>query len=106
MLCVCRVSGSRRAQDHTAAARERPVKATAAAEMDALRAAPKGERFDRTYIDREVGVHQAVIELARKAHSSADNAQLKALIEKAQPILERHLERAEEIQKRLGKPTA
>jgi putative membrane protein len=83
-----------------------PVKALAAAEMDSLQAAPKGAGFDRVYIDQEVGVHKAVIDLAEKAHDATKNKELQALIEKAKPFLERHLDRAETLQKKLAKTTA
>jgi putative membrane protein len=83
-----------------------PLKPAAASEMAALRAAPKGAQFDRTYIEQEVGIHQAVLDLAGKAHEAAQNEQLKKLIEQAKPVIEKHLDRAQEIQKKLGKPTA
>jgi predicted outer membrane protein len=74
--------------------------------MAALRAAPKGAQFDRTYIDQEVAIHKAVLDLAGKAHDQAKNEELKALIEQAKPVIQKHLDRAEEIQTKLGKPTA
>jgi putative membrane protein len=83
-----------------------PVQAAATSEMAALRAAPKGPEFDRTYIDQEVAVHKAVLDLAEKAHDQAKNEQLKALIEQAKPVIEKHRDRAEEIQKKLSKATA
>ncbi|HEX2250397.1 MAG TPA: DUF4142 domain-containing protein [Gemmatimonadales bacterium] len=83
-----------------------PVKPAAEAEMAALKAAPKGPQFDRTYIDQEVAIHKAVLDLAEQAHAAAQNQELKALIEKARPVIERHLDRAEQLQKKLGKPTA
>jgi putative membrane protein len=83
-----------------------PVQAAATSEMAALRAAPKGPQFDRTYIDQEVAIHKAVLDLAEKAHESAQNQELKALIEQAKPVIEKHRDRAEEIQKKLGKPSA
>ncbi len=83
-----------------------PVQPLARAEMDSLQAAPKGARFDRTYIDQEVRAHQAVLDLVTKAHDAAQNPELKALIEKAKPVIQRHLDRAQAIQQRLGKPTA
>lgn len=83
-----------------------PIKAAAESEMAALEAAPKGAQFDRTYIDQEVAVHKAVLDLAEKAHGEADNEELKKLIEQAKPVLEKHRDRAEAIQKKLGKPTA
>jgi putative membrane protein len=83
-----------------------PLKPAAQSEMAALKAAPKGSQFDRTYIDQEIGIHKAVLDLAAKAHDQAQNADLKKLIEQAKPVIEKHLDRAEEIQKKLGKPSA
>jgi putative membrane protein len=82
-----------------------PVQAAGKTEMDSLQAAGKGATFDRAYIDQEVGIHKAVIDLAQKAHDETQNAQLKALIEKAKPTLQKHLDRAESLQKTLGKTT-
>ena len=82
-----------------------PIKPAAEAEMAALRAAPKGAQFDRTYIEQEVGIHKAVLDLAEKAHGAAQNAELKKLIEQARPVIQKHLDRAEEIQKKLGTPS-
>jgi putative membrane protein len=83
-----------------------PVKGLAESEMAALRAAPKGQAFDRTYIDQEVAAHKAVLDLAEKAHDAAQNEELKKLIEQAKPVIERHLAMAQEIQEKLGKPSA
>jgi putative membrane protein len=63
---------------------------------------PKGKAWDKAYIDFEVGYHQAVIETATKALGAAQNQELKALIQKAAPILQHHLDRAKEIQGKLG----
>jgi putative membrane protein len=73
--------------------------------MAALRGAPKGAQFDRTYIDQEVAIHKAVLDLAEKAHDQAQNEDLKKLIEQAKPVIQKHLDRAEQIQKKLGRPT-
>jgi putative membrane protein len=83
-----------------------PVQAAAKSEMAALTAAPKGSQFDRTYIEQEVAIHKAVLDLAEKAHDQAKNEELKALIEQAKPVIEKHRDLAEEIQNKLGKPTA
>jgi putative membrane protein len=83
-----------------------PVQAAASAEMSALQSAPKGAQFDKTYIDQEVTIHKAVLDLAEQAHGTTQNAELKQLIETAKPYLERHRDRAEALQKKLGKPTA
>jgi putative membrane protein len=83
-----------------------PLKPAADAEMTALKAAAKGADFDRTYIEHEIGIHKAVLDLAGKAHDAAQNEELKKLIEQAGPVIQKHLDHAEQIQKKLGKPTA
>jgi putative membrane protein len=83
-----------------------PLKPAAESEMAALKGAAKGAAFDRTYIEQEIGIHKAVLDLAGKAHDAAQNEELKKLIEQAGPVIQKHLDRAEEIQKKLGKPTA
>jgi putative membrane protein len=70
-------------------------------EMDALTKTPKGAEFDRTYIDHEVSVHQAVLDLANMARVTTQTAELKALIEQATPVIRKHLDQAQEIQKKL-----
>ena len=82
-----------------------PVAKAGAAEMDALNAAGTGATFDKAYIDQEVTIHKAVIDLADKAHGDAENPELKALIEKAKPTIQKHLDKAEELQQKLGKAT-
>jgi putative membrane protein len=76
--------------------------AQAKAEMDSLDAMAKGKAWDKAYMDYEVTYHQAVIETATKALGAAQNQELKALIQKAAPILQHHLDRAKEIQGKLG----
>lgn len=83
-----------------------PLKPAAQSEMTALQGAAKGATFDRTYIQQEIGIHKAVLDLAAKAHDAAQNADLKKLIEQAKPVIEKHLNRAETIQKKLGTPSA
>jgi len=85
---------------------EDPLKPAAQSEMTALKGAAKGAAFDRTYIEQEIGIHQAVLDLAGKAHDVAQNEELKKLIEQAGPVIQKHLDHAEQIQKKLGKPTA
>src|SRR5688572_1044627 len=67
----------------------------------ALQKTPKGPEFDRTYIDNEVSVHQAVLDFANQARVITQTPQLRALIEKAIPVVRKHLEQAEAIQKQL-----
>jgi putative membrane protein len=83
-----------------------PLKPLAESEMTALKSAAKGAEFDRVYIEQEIAAHKAVLDLADKAGSQAQNEQLKALIEQARPVIEKHLEQAEAIQGKLGETTS
>jgi putative membrane protein len=65
----------------------------------------KGAAWDKAYIDHEVDVHQSVLDNAKAAHDQTQNADLKALIEKASPVIQKHLDRAKEIQKKLTPAT-
>ena len=71
-------------------------------EMSTLQSTPKRAQFDRAYIDQEVAVHQAVKDLLAQAKDAAQNDQLKDLISKAQPVIQKHLDKAEALQKQLG----
>jgi putative membrane protein len=82
-----------------------PVQTAGSSEMSALQAVGKGAAFDKAYIDQEVTIHKAVLDLADKALGDTQTAELKALIEKAKPTIQKHLDRAEELQKKLGKET-
>jgi putative membrane protein len=82
-----------------------PVVAAGESEMAALKAAGKGAAFDSVYIDQEVTIHKAVLDLADKAHGDAKNEELKKLIEAAKPTIQKHLDKAEELQKTVGKTT-
>jgi putative membrane protein len=76
--------------------------AQARQEMDSLNAMPKGKAWDKAYIDYEVTYHQQVLQTATQALSAAQNQQLKDLIQKAAPVIQHHLDRAKEIQQKLG----
>jgi len=71
-------------------------------EMDALKKTAKSAEFDRTYIDHEVSIHQAVLDFANQARVTTQTAELRDLIEKAIPIVKKHLDQAQGIQKKLG----
>jgi putative membrane protein len=63
-----------------------------------------GNDFDKAYIDNEVAYHQAVADaLTQKLIPGAQNAELKALLEKSLPAFGAHLERAKQIQASLNK---
>ena len=76
--------------------------AQAKMEMDSLTALAKGAAWDKAYIAYEIGYHQAVKDIATKALAQAQHAELKALITKAAPIIQAHLDKAQAIQTKLG----
>jgi putative membrane protein len=78
-----------------------PLAPYVASETKALQATPRGAEFDRTYIDNEVIIHQAVLDLANQARVTTQTPQLRDLIEQAIPVIRKHLDQAQSIQKQL-----
>jgi putative membrane protein len=76
--------------------------AAATAWHDSLTAMPKGAAFDKAYIDHEVTYHQAVLQTAQTGLGATQNADLKALIQKAAPNIQAHLDHAQQIQSKLA----
>ena len=63
-----------------------------------------GAAFDKEYVDHEVAYHQQVLDAIDKVLvPSAQNAELKGLIEKVRPAIAAHLEHAKHIQGSMGK---
>jgi putative membrane protein len=73
---------------------------------DSLTAMAAGADWDKAYIDHEVAAHQAVQALLVTALAAAQDTSLKALITKAQPTIDAHLKKAQDIQTKLGTSTA
>jgi putative membrane protein len=64
----------------------------------------KGARFDKAYVDHEVVYHEQVLGAIDKVLvPSAQNAELKGLIEKVRPAIQAHLDHAKHVQADLGK---
>lgn len=62
----------------------------------------KGAEFDKAYVDNEVTYHQTVLDAIDKSLiPSAQNTELKALLEKVRPAIAAHLEHAKHIQSTL-----
>lgn len=62
----------------------------------------KGKEFDKAYVDHEVNYHQTVLDAIDQALiPNAQNAELKALLEKVRPAIAAHLEHAQHIQSTL-----
>lgn len=63
-----------------------------------------GSAFDKAYIDHEVALHQQVLDaLSSTLIPSAQNPELKELLQKGQPIFQGHLDMAKQVQSSLGK---
>lgn len=69
--------------------------------MAMLNGAAKGRDFDKAYMDHEVAYHKVVLETATAAMAAAQNAELKNLIQKAAPVIQGHLDRAQSVQANL-----
>ena len=62
-----------------------------------------GDAFDKEYVSHEVAFHQAVIDAASNTLiPNAKNPELKSALEGAAPLLQGHLQHAQELQKSLG----
>jgi putative membrane protein len=73
-----------------------------AAKTRASLSSKSGKAFDKAYIDNEVAYHKAVISAVEGVLiPQAQNAELKALLEKVAPILKTHLEHAQMVQSNL-----
>lgn len=58
----------------------------------------KGKDFDKEYVNHEVAYHQAVLDaIDHTLIPSAQNAELKGLIEKVRPAIAAHLEHAKSL---------
>jgi len=84
-----------------AAPSDDPVMPMAQDETNTLNSTAKGKDFDKAYIDAEVKAHKAVLDLATKAAGQTQNTELKNLSQKAAPVVQSHLTKAEAIQKSL-----
>jgi putative membrane protein len=64
----------------------------------------KGASFDKAYVDHEVAYHEQVLGAIDKVLiPSAQNAELKGLIEKVRPAIQAHLDHAKMLQESLAK---
>jgi putative membrane protein len=84
-----------------AAPSDDPVQPMAQNETNTLNTTAKGKDFDKAYIDAEVDAHKAVLDLATKAAGQTQTTELKNLIQKAAPVIQGHLDKAQSIQKSL-----
>ena len=73
--------------------------------LNTLNSTAKGAAWDKAYIDHEVMVHEQALQFAQQAAQSTQNAELRALLEKGAPVIQKHLDRAKQIQQSLAPTT-
>jgi putative membrane protein len=78
-----------------------PLASDAQKNAETLNSTAKGKDFDKAYIDGEVDMHKKVLETATKAADQTQNTELKNMIQKAAPLIQAHLTKAESVQKNL-----
>jgi putative membrane protein len=64
-----------------------------------------GSAFDRAYMKEMVSAHQKAVALFKKQSTSGGDADLKAFATSTLPTLEKHLEMARSLNKKLASPT-
>ena len=79
------------------------MKSEANADLQKLKATPKGLTFDKQYIESQVKDHQKVLELVQnELIPSARNDQLKSLLQKSGKKIADHLKQAQQLQTELS----
>ena len=71
-------------------------------QMDTFNSTPKGAAWDKAYVDYELTYHQGLMETAKAAIAAAQNPELKALLEKAAPIVQKHIDMAQAMQQKMA----
>ena len=66
-------------------------------EMNDLQTKPKGNDWDKDFIDKSIDDHKAVLDKLQKAQSATTNPQLKDLLTKATTKVQDHLQKAQAI---------
>lgn len=61
-----------------------------------------GERFDQAYMDDMVKDHEKDLKLVQEAQKNVKDPELKAAVEKAVPVIQKHLEMAKQISQKSG----
>ena len=69
--------------------------------LDKFQAMAKGMDFDTAFVNDAIADHQKEIDALTSAQASLTNADLKALIGKTIPVMQKHLDKAKELQGKL-----
>ncbi|MBV9879435.1 MAG: DUF4142 domain-containing protein [Gemmatirosa sp.] len=70
--------------------------------LQTLGSTPKGADFDKAYVDGQVQAHQQVLNELQGYSSTAPDPDLKAMIDRAIPQVQQHLDKAQQLQQKLG----
>lgn len=70
--------------------------------LDRFKGLAKGAAFDTAFVNHEVEDHQHDIEDTKSMQDQAQNADLKKALSATMPTLQKHLDRAQQLQKTLG----
>lgn len=73
-----------------------------AAVADSMTTMPKGAAWDKFFVDHQVDGHMQVLQFAQDAANHAQNAELKAMIQKGAPTVQKHLDKAKAIRGTMG----
>lgn len=71
--------------------------------LDRLNSTAKGLAFDTAFVNHEVEDHQHDIDDTKQMVDAAKNPQVKQLLQKTLPVLQKHLDRAKALQDQLSK---
>jgi len=82
------------------------MKQEASTTLSTLNSTPKGAAFDKAYIDAQVAAHQKAVNDLQNFANSAPDPDLKTLIQGAIPKVQGHLDKAQQIQSKLGAATS
>jgi len=81
-----------------------PPDAPPAGALQELMRAPAGASWDRAYVDFTVASHESALENTARALAATRRAETKQAIERAVPILQKHIDKAKSLQTALSKP--
>ena len=71
-------------------------------QMEMFNSTAKGAAWDKAYVDYELTYHQQLMETAKKAIAAAQNQELKDLLGRAAPIVQKHIDGAMDLQKKMS----
>ena len=76
--------------------------AMAKQQMDVFNSTAKGAEWDKAYVDYELTYHQGLMETAKAAIAAAQNAELRALLESAAPVVQKHIDMAQAMKAKMA----